>query len=92
MEQVIREEALQRLRSVEGHIRGIERMLEEDAGCVDLIRQTLAVKRALDRVGQLLVSGHLHSCIAAEMASDEVGERQRAVEELLEVLELSGRL
>ena len=92
MEQAIREEALQRLRSVEGHIRGIERMLEDDAGCLELIRQTLAVKRALERVGQLMVSSHLRCCIAAEVASDAPGERQRAVDELLEVLDLSGRL
>ncbi len=87
-----REEALQRLRSVEGHIRGIQRMLEEDCGCVELIHQTLAVKRALDKVSRLLVSSHMRGCLAAEGGSCLAAERERALQELWQVLELSGRL
>ncbi len=87
-----REQALRRLRSIEGHIRGIQRMLEDGRSCTDLVGQTLAVRRALDRVSQLLVSSHLHQCIATGIAPEIDPERERAIEELLEVLALSGRL
>lgn len=92
MEQEAREELVLRLRSIEGHIRAIQRMLEEDRTCVDVVRQTLAVKRALERVSQLLVASHLRACIGADPEGDPDGGRERAVRELLDVLELSGRL
>lgn len=92
MDSETRGEALRRLRSIEGHVRGIERMLERDCGCLDLIRQTLAVRQALARVSRLLVSSHLRSCIAAGVDGEEAAGRQRALEELLAALELSGRL
>jgi DNA-binding FrmR family transcriptional regulator len=92
MDPETRDEIVRRLRSIEGHVRGIERMLERDCGCLDLIRQTLAVRQALSRVSRLLVSSHLRTCVAAEGAAEEAAERQRALEELLAALELSGRL
>ncbi len=92
MEPEAKEELLLRLRSIEGHIRAIERMLEDDRACVDVVRQTLAVKRALDRVSQLLVASHLRACVGMGRGGDPDGERERAVQELLDVLHLSGRL
>ncbi len=92
MEKEAREELLLRLRSIEGHIRGIQRMLEEDRGCVDVVRQTLAVKRALDRVSRLLVADHLRGCLGCDQEAEPTGPRERAVQELLDVLELTGRL
>ncbi len=64
----------------------------EGRGCTDLVGQTLAVRRALERVSQLLVSSHLRQCIATEIAPEIDAKRERAIEELLEVLALSGRL
>lgn len=87
-----REELVLRLRSIEGHIRAIERMLEADRCCTDVVRQTLAVRRALDKVSQLLVASHLRSCLGAEAERDSDGTRERAVQELLDILELSGRM
>jgi len=92
MEREARDEALRRLRSIEGHIRGIERMLEQDCTCVELIRQTLAVRRALDKVSQLLVASHLHRCLAGDARDDLLAERQRTIHELLEALDLSAGL
>ena len=43
-----RKKVLNRLKSIEGHVRGIERMVEEDTYCIDVVRQTIAVQRALD--------------------------------------------
>ncbi len=91
MDAEIREEALQRLRNIEGHIRGIERMLADGCGCIDLLRQAIAVRRALDRVSQLLVSSHLRSCLILEASKEIPPEKEQAIEELLELLDLTGR-
>ena len=52
-----------RLKTVEGHIRGIQRMLDEDAYCIDVIRQIQAVQSALNKVSGLILENHLHSCL-----------------------------
>jgi DNA-binding FrmR family transcriptional regulator len=87
-----REELLLRLRSIEGHIRGIQRMLADGRTCVDIVRQTLAVKRALDRVSRLLVASHLRACLGGGAEAHLDGPRDRALQELLDILELTGRL
>lgn len=91
MQDEARDELLLRLRSIEGHIRAVQRMLEADCPCVDVVRQTLAVKRAVERVSQLLVANHLCTCLAAHSEQDPDGSRTRALHELLDLLELSGR-
>ncbi len=86
-----RDQVLQRLRSIEGHVRAVQRMLEEDRCCIEVIRQTLAIRRALDRVSQLLVSSHVRGCLGTQGSGAATAERERAIQELLQVLELSGR-
>ena len=81
-----RTEAMQRLRSIEGHIRAIERMLDDGHACVDVVRQTLAAKRALEGASRLLVAGHLQACVRMDPGSE------RVVQDLLDVLQLSVRL
>ena len=85
-------EILKRLRSVEGHVRGIERMVESDAYCVDVVNQVLAVQRALRKVSALVLDGHLHSCVTAAIRGDDAGERERVLGEIMEVFEATGRV
>jgi CsoR family transcriptional regulator, copper-sensing transcriptional repressor len=92
MDPEMMEDALRRLASIEGHIRGVERMLEDDRPCVDIVRQTLAIKRALEKVGQLLVSSHLQRCIATDLGSLDTAERRRAIGDIMSALELSDHL
>ncbi|HET8999394.1 MAG TPA: metal-sensitive transcriptional regulator [bacterium] len=82
-----KEKILARLRSVEGHLRGITRMVEEDQYCVDVIKQTKAVQSAIDRVNALLLERHLNHCVSAAIKSDDARERERVVSELLDVFE-----
>jgi DNA-binding FrmR family transcriptional regulator len=82
-----KEQILARLRSIEGHIRGVIRMVEEDAYCVDVIRQTKAVQRALDRANALLLERHLNHCVSAAIRSEDSRERERVIAELLDVFE-----
>lgn len=86
-----RDEVLQRLRSIEGHVRAVQRMLEEDRCCLEVIRQTLAIRRALDRVSQLLVSSHVRDCLSVQGSGGTTAEHERVIQELLQVLELSNR-
>lgn len=78
---------LARLRTVEGHLRGIVRMVEDDAYCVDVIKQTKAVQRALDKANALLLERHLNHCVSAAIRSDDPRERERVISELLVVFE-----
>ncbi len=82
---------LARLRSVEGHVRGIAEMVGSGAYCIDVIRQTRAVQAALDKVAALLLEGHLNHCVSRAIRSDERAERERVIRELLDVFEARGR-
>ena len=56
-------EALKRLSYIEGHLTGIRKMLEEDKYCVDVLKQTYAVRRAIEKMESILLEGHLHTCV-----------------------------
>ncbi len=78
---------LARLRSAEGHLRGIIRMVEDDRYCVDVIKQTKAVQSAINRANALLLGRHLSHCVSAAIRSDNARERERVIAELLDVFE-----
>lgn len=85
------DDILRRLKSVEGHVRGVERMVEDDAYCVDVVNQILAVQRALRKVSGLVLDRHLHHCATAAMRGDDPEERERVIGELMTVFEAMGR-
>jgi DNA-binding FrmR family transcriptional regulator len=71
-----------RLRSVAGHLRAVERMVEEDTYCVDVLRQTLAIEKALERVDALILGAHLRTCVADAFRE---GRADKTVQELTEI-------
>lgn len=81
-------EALKRLAYIEGHIKGIRKMVEDDQYCVDILKQTHAVKRALDKFDALLLKGHLASCVPEGFAE---GRAEQVTAELNELFELARR-
>jgi CsoR family transcriptional regulator, copper-sensing transcriptional repressor len=85
MQDAARADALKRMKSVSGHVQGIERMLENDAYCIDVIRQIQAVQAALNRVSGRLLEGHLRSCVITAVRGGDVQERERVLEEISEV-------
>ncbi len=87
-----REKIIKRLKSVEGHIRGIQRMVEEDKYCIDVIKQILAVKSAVDKVSALILKSHLESCVTKAIKSNKQPEKERVIAELLDVFETSGKI
>jgi DNA-binding FrmR family transcriptional regulator len=87
-----KERIVKRLKSIEGHIRGIQRMIEEDKYCIDVIKQLLAVKSALDKVNTLILKHHLENCVTTAIRSNKNTKREQVISELLDVFETSGKI
>ncbi len=83
---------LSRLRTIEGHVRGILRMVEADAYCPDVLTQALAVERAMDWFVFELLEHHLESCFVTAVRGGSVEDRERAIREVLGVFQASTRL
>ena len=81
------ENAIRRLRTIEGHIKGIIRMLEEDAYCIDVIRQVQAVQAALNKVSAAILEEHLNSCVTTAIRGEDPSERVRVLREITDVYE-----
>ena len=84
--------ALRRLKTVEGHIRGIERMIDEEAYCIDVIRQIMAVQSALNRVSTIILEEHLSSCLTTAVRGEDPDERERVLKEITEVFETATKV
>jgi len=80
-----RTKALGRLRRIEGQVQGLQRMIDNDAYCVDILLQVSAVQGALDQVQKLLLGRHIETCVADALRSGSKSERQQKIEELLDV-------
>ena len=85
-------DTLKRLRNVEGHLRGIERMVEEDAYCIDVIRQLSAAQAALSRLSSRVLNDHLHSCLISAVRGEDAADRERVLKEIGEVYELASKV
>ncbi len=83
---------LNRLKSIEGHVRGIERMVEESAYCIDVASQIMAVQRALQNVNSLVLDRHLHTCVTTAIRGDDPEARERVIGEIMDVFEATGKL
>ncbi len=81
------ESSLQRLKTVEGHIKGIIRMVENDEYCVDVIRQIQAVQAALNKTASIILDEHLNSCVITAIRGDDPQERERVLKEIAEIYE-----
>jgi len=75
-----------RLGRIEGQVRGLSRMIDEDRYCIDVLTQVKAVQAALKKVEGELLSDHADHCLAAAIASGDHDERARKVEELVTLL------
>ncbi|MHB1413767.1 MAG: metal-sensitive transcriptional regulator [Chloroflexota bacterium] len=82
-----KEEILRRLKSVEGHLRGIQRMVDEDQYCIDVINQSAAVQAALAKIDSLILERHLQTCVTTAIRSEDRAERERVIGELLQVFQ-----
>ena len=83
-----KKDAMKRLAYIEGHLSGVKRMVEEDKYCIDILKQTFAVRRAIQKLESRLLEGHLHSCVI-EGVKD--GREDQVLGELLELYALSDK-
>ena len=81
-------EALRRLSYIEGHLSGIRKMLEQDKYCVDVLKQTYAVRRAIEKMEGVLLEGHLQSCVVDGI---KTGREQEIVDELKDLYILANK-
>ena len=86
------EKALQRLKTVEGHLRGITRMVEDDAYCIDVIRQIQAVEAALNKISTIILEDHLNTCVITAIQGESASERERVLVEIKEVFEMATKV
>jgi DNA-binding FrmR family transcriptional regulator len=82
-----KQQLLNRLKTIEGHVRGVQRMVEDDAYCIDLIKQTRAIQRALERLNSIILAEHLNGCVTTAIRSEQTAERERVLKELLQLFE-----
>ena len=83
---------LRRVKSVNGHMRAVERMIEEDAYCIDVIKQIQAVQAALNKISVQILDNHLHSCVVTAVNSDDTRERERVLVEIADVFEAATKV
>ena len=89
MQQHLKRDAVNRLKTARGHLDGIIRMLEDDAYCVDLMKQLSATQASLERVNRLVLKNHLETCFAEAV---EAGRGQAAVDELVDAVKFNSVL
>ncbi len=86
------DQVLNRLKTAEGHLRGIQRMVEEDAYCIDVIRQIQAVQSALNKVSSKILENHLNSCLISAVRGEDPEERERVLKEIAEVFDAATKV
>ena len=84
--QADRHAVIKRLNYIEGHLSGIRRMIEDDKYCVDILKQTYAVRRAIEKMEALLLDAHLHSCVIEGIRD---GRQEQVIDELSDLYELA---
>ncbi len=82
-----RQQLVNRLKSIEGHVRSIERMVDQDTYCIDILNQTHAVQSALTVFNRLILQRHLYNGVTMVIRSDDQQERERVINELLQVFD-----
>ena len=79
-------DALKRLNYIAGHVRGVQRMIEDESYCVDVIKQTYAIRAGLEKVEKLLLDGHLNSCVIDGVRN---GKEKEVFKELVDLYDIT---
>jgi CsoR family transcriptional regulator, copper-sensing transcriptional repressor len=91
MQTETRDACLRRLNRIEGQVRGVSRMVEEDRYCIDILTQIAAARAALKRVEDEVLRDHVGHCVEGAIASGDAGEQRRKIAELMEVFARAAR-
>ena len=91
MQDKSRKSVTARLKRIEGQVRGVARMIEEDRYCIDILTQTSAIKAALHKVEEAILRDHVSHCVAHAFAAGGRSEQRAKIDELVGVLEKLAR-
>lgn len=86
MQSDVKESCIARLRRIEGQVRGLTRMVEDDRYCIDVVTQVQAVRAALKRVEEEVLRDHVAHCVEHAIQSGDTREQRKKVAELMQVL------
>ena len=86
------QQLVNRWKSIEGHVRGVERMIANEPYCIDVLKQTLAIQGAIEKVNAVMLEQHLHSCVTSAIRGDDPDQREQVIRELLDVVKGRGHL
>lgn len=92
MDETTRNALSLRLTSAAGHIKGIERMVQNSAPCLDVLKQIQAVEAALHKISAMILQAHLRTCLLAAVQDHDAGERERTMKDITAVFEMSNAL
>ena len=91
MQKDTKADCLKRLNRVEGQVRGLSRMVEEDRYCIDVVTQIAAVRAALRRIEELVLKDHVGHCVEHAIASGDRADQRQKVKELMDVVARADR-
>ena len=80
-----------RLKSIKGHVQGVEKMVADEAYCIDIVNQINAIQAALQKVNALVLDRHLHTCVTTAIRGDDPDERERVISEIMGVFNAKGK-
>jgi len=86
LDDALRQDYVKRINYVEGHLKGVRKMIEGDKYCVDVLRQTLAIRKAIQKLEAMMLEGHLKECVLAGVRE---GREDEVVSELIELYRLA---
>ena len=84
--------SIRRLKTIEGHIRGVQRMVNEDAYCIDVIQQINAIQSALNKISLSILDDHLNSCLISAVRGDDHSETEKVLKEIVDVFEAATKV
>ena len=87
MQQDRQRDVLKRLSYIEGHVAGIRKMVEEDKHCLDILRQTYAVRKAIEKLEAMILEGHLRTCVPEGVKGDS---EEAVIQELIQLYTIAG--
>lgn len=87
-----KENNIRRLKTIEGHIRGVQRMIDGDTYCIDVISQINAIQSALNKISVNILDSHLNSCLISAVRGEDTDERERVLREIVDVFEAATKV
>jgi len=86
-----RQEILRRMKSIEGHVAGISRMVRKDVYCIDVVHQLQAVQGAVQQVSGIILGQHLRHCVAGAVEGRDPEKKEEMIGEILNVFKANSR-